>query len=96
MSNYTKRLENRIRKVDGKYYLTTHKVFVPHKGSKVRFRETAVDAINCLVTTYGTPPAHRDLKGIYEEALGNYYALMKPYKKLKKKINRRNRQRSVA
>ena len=96
MSNYTKRLENRIRKVDNNYHLTTHKVFVPNKNSKRNFHATAVDTVNCLVTTYGAPPARRDLQMIYEQAIADYYTVMKPYKKLKRRINKRNRQKAVA
>ena len=96
MGNYTKRIENRIRKSGDRYILTTHRIFVPNKNSKKNFRSTSVDAINCLVTTYGTPPAHRDLKVIYEEALASYYGTMANYKKFKKRINKRNRLRKVS
>ncbi len=89
---YQKRIENTITKQkDGTYTLLTKRIFVPPKGSKVNFRQTEVDAINCSVTLYGVPPAHRDLKAIYEEALTHYNAVMKPYRKMRRRINRRNR-----
>ena len=64
--NYTKRIENRIKLVKGKYVLSTHKIFVPNKGSKIFFRQVEVDPINKMVTICGTPPALKRIKEIYK------------------------------
>ena len=57
MSNFTKRIKNTITKRNGEYALVTSKSFVPNKGSKVFFRSTDVNPVQCTVTVYGTPPA---------------------------------------
>lgn len=93
--NYTKRIENRIKLVKGKYVLSTHRIFVPNAGSKVFFRQVEVDPINKMITVCGTPPALKHLKEIYDTAMSNYYKTTHGYKHLKKKLNRHYRLRSA-
>ena len=86
--NYTKRIKNTITFNGENYALTTSKSFVPNKGSKVFFRQTDVNPIQCTVTFYGAPPAHKYLKSIYDKNMDAYYTTMKNYKKFRKKRNK--------
>ena len=93
--NYTKRIENRIKLIKGTYVLSTHRIFVPNKGSKVFFRQVEVDPINSIVTICGTPPALKHIKEIYDVAMSKYFKTMHGYKHLKKKLNRHYRAKTA-
>ena len=91
MSNYTKRIKNVISKSGESYTLTTSRTFVPNSGSKKMFHGGEVYSQAEQIVIYGTPPALRDLKKLYTEAMVNYFTVRKGYKKLKKQTNKMHR-----
>ena len=90
--NFVKRVENIIHKEkDGKYSMITKKIFVPARNSQRMFHGVHVEPRLETVTMYGTPPALKNIAGIYEVAITEYFKTMYGHKKLKKHFNTRRK-----
>ena len=89
--NFTKRIKNVIRKDSKGYHLTTSRSFVPNKGSIKMFHGSEVNPVQNIVTVYGTAPALKNLKSIYETEMSKYYKTMLGHKKMKRRLNRHYR-----
>ena len=90
--NFTKRIKNEIHKqADGAYTMVTNKIWVPAKGSKTMNHGIHVEARLETVTIFGTPPALKNIAGIYEVALSNYFKIMYGHKRLKRRFNTRHK-----